>query len=159
MFLSKTRRASRAVSVTVLLASLLAGCSDLYFDRRETVLFGGGDSIAANAAEQTVDPWPRGSNNNHLAFNGQRMQRAVECYRYNKVAAPVDMDPSNDSPSLVPPPQPVTCDTFLSGNNNNQWNNQQGSSVGIGSGVGNALSNALGGGASANSGSSNGGSK
>ena len=32
-------------------------------------------------AEQTVDPWPRYSNNNNLAFNGERMQRAVECYR------------------------------------------------------------------------------
>jgi hypothetical protein len=144
MFRSKTERASRAVCAAVLLASLLAGCSDLYFDRRETIAFDGGDSIAANAAEQTVDPWPRHSNNNNLAFNGQRMQHAVECYRYNKVAPPADVDPTVDAASLVPPPPPSTCDSALSANNNNnsnQWNS--GPSSG---GVGGALNTALGGG-------------
>jgi hypothetical protein len=132
----------------VLLASLLAGCSDLYFDRRETIAFDGGDAMAANAAEQTIDPWPRNSNNNHLTFNGQRMQHAVECYRYNKVTPPADIDPSLEGASLIPPPQPATCDSALSGNNNNnssQWNNGSGSG-----GVGNALGNALSGGTSAN---------
>jgi hypothetical protein len=148
MFRSRTERASRAVSVAVLLSSLLAGCSDLYFDRRETVLFGGGDAVAANAAEQTIDPWPRNSYNNHLAFNGQRMQHAVECYRYGKVTPPADMNPSIDAAALVPPPQPSTCDSVLSANNNNnQWNNGPGG--GTGGGVGGALSSALGGGSSA----------
>ncbi|HEX3503523.1 MAG TPA: hypothetical protein VHU22_09040 [Xanthobacteraceae bacterium] len=129
MFRSGTKRTNRAVSIAVLLASLLAGCSDLYFDRRETIAFGGGDSVAANAAEQTVDPWPRNSNNNHLTFNGQRMQRAVECYRYNKVTPPADIDPSIEGASLIPPPQPATCDSALSAassSNNNQWNNGPG---------------------------------
>jgi hypothetical protein len=144
MFRSKTEYASRAVSIAVLLASLLAGCSDLYFDRRETIAFDGGDAVAANAAEQTVDPWPRNSNNNHLTFNGQRMQHAVECYRNNKVTPPADINPSIDAASLVPPPQPATCDSALSANNNyNQWNNgASGSTSG-----GNALSTAMGGGA------------
>jgi hypothetical protein len=146
MFRSKTECASRTVSIAVLLASLLAGCSDLYFDRRETIAFDGGDAVAANAAEQTVNPWPRNSNNNHLTFNGQRMQHAVECYRYNKVAPPADINPSIDAASLVPPPQPATCDSALSGNNNNnQWNN--GPSGSTSGGGGNALNTALGGGA------------
>ena len=38
-------------------------------------------------AQQTVDPWPRHANNNNLAFNGERMQRAVQCYRADKVTA------------------------------------------------------------------------
>ena len=146
MFRSKTESASRAVSAAVLLASLLAGCSDLYVDRRETIAFDGGDSVAANAAEQTIDPWPRHSNNNRLTFNGQRMQHAVECYRINKVAPPADIDPTTDgSSSLVPPPQPATCDSTLqaiNGNNASQWSNNNGSSNSLGA----ALSTALGGG-------------
>ena len=144
MFPSKTERTGRAIAGAVLLASLLAGCSDLYFDRRETIAFDGGDSVAANAAEQTVDPWPRHSNNNNLAFNGQRMQHAVECYRINKVTPPADVDPAIDAASVVPPAQPLTCDSVLSAkdnNNANQWNN---SSNG---GGGNALSAAISGGA------------
>jgi hypothetical protein len=141
MFPSKTERAGRAISCAVLLASLLGGCSDLYFDRRETIAFDGGDSVAANAAEQTVNPWPRDSFNNHLVFNGQRMQRAVECYRYNKVTPPADIDPTNEGgTSLVPPPPPATCDTVLQTNNASnasQWNS---------GGVGGALNTALGGG-------------
>ena len=54
-------RASNApctiVAAATLLA-LLAGCSDLYFDRRETIALGAGDALAANAVEQMVDPWP-----------------------------------------------------------------------------------------------------
>ena len=126
MFRSKTESASRAVSAAVLLASLLAGCSDLYFDRRETIAFDGGDSVAANAAEQTIDPWPRHSNNNRLAFNGQRMQHAVECYRIGKVAPPADIDPTVDAAAVVPPPPPSTCDSTLSainGANASQWSN------------------------------------
>ena len=144
MFRSKTESTSRVVSATVLLASLLAGCSDLYFDRRETIAFDGGDSIAANAAEQTIDPWPRHSNN-RLTFNGQRMQHAVECYRIGKAAPPADIDPTTDgSASLVPPPQPASCDATLqaiNGNNASQWSNN-----GSTNNVGSALSTALGGG-------------
>jgi hypothetical protein len=144
MFPSKTERTGRAIAGAVLLASLLAGCSNLYFDRRETIAFDGGDSVAANAAEQTVDPWPRHSNNNNLAFNGQRMQHAVECYRINKVTQPADVDPQVDAASVVPPPQPATCDSVLSAkdsNNANQWNNSSNSSGA------NALSAAINGGA------------
>jgi hypothetical protein len=141
MFRSKTDCASRAISVVVLLSSVLAGCSDLYFDRRETIAPDGGDSIAANAAEQTINPWPRNSFNNNLAFNGQRMQRAVECYRYNKVAQPADIDPTTEGgTSLLPPPAPATCDTVLQTNNANsasQWNTG-------GGGIGGALSAAAG---------------
>ena len=56
--------------------------------------------------EQMVDPWPAHSNNNNLAFNGERMQRAVECYRKDKVTQPADLDPST---ALGSPP-PVTGD-------------------------------------------------
>lgn len=146
MFRSETKSASRAVSAAVLFASLLAGCSDLYFDRRETIAFDGGDLVAANAAEQTIDPWPRHSNNNRLTFNGQRMQHAVECYRIGKVQEPVDMDATVDAAALVPPAPPATCDSTLSainGANASQWSNNNNGST---NSVGGALSTALGGG-------------
>ena len=88
----------RAVAATVMLGALLAGCSsDIYFDRRETVALGAGDAVAANQVEQMVDPWPPYSSNKNLTFNGERMQRAVECYRIDKVTQPVDLDPSTDA--------------------------------------------------------------
>jgi hypothetical protein len=90
--------ASRAVAATVILGALLAGCSsDIYFDRRDTIALGAGDAVADNQVEQMVDPWPPNSSNRNLTFNGERMQRAVECYRIDKVTQPVDLDPSTDA--------------------------------------------------------------
>ncbi len=93
----------RAVAATVMLGALLAGCSsDIYFDRRETIALGAGDAVAANQVEQMVDPWPPNSSNKNLTFNGERMQRAVECYRIDKVTQPVDLDPSTDAALPAP---------------------------------------------------------
>jgi hypothetical protein len=89
--------ARRAIAVTVMLGALLAGCSDIYFDRRETIAPGAGNAVAANQVEQMVDPWPAHANDKNLTFNGERMQRAVECYRIDKVTQPVDLDPSSDA--------------------------------------------------------------
>ncbi len=35
-----------------------------------------------------VDPWPRGSGNRNIAYNGQKMQAAVERYRTDRVIPP-----------------------------------------------------------------------
>jgi hypothetical protein len=73
-----------------IIANLLSACSDIYYDRRETVALGADDHIATNMALQMVDPWPRYVGNKNLAFNGERMQAAVECYRHNpRVIVPV----------------------------------------------------------------------
>ena len=101
----------RAVAAVVLLGALVAGCADpgLYFDRRETVSLTSDDAIAANQVAQMVDPWPPYSNNKNLTFSGERMQRAVECYRVNKVTQPVDLDPSTDTGAPAAPPG-VACE-------------------------------------------------
>jgi hypothetical protein len=93
----KTKSAGRAIAAVVAFGALLAGCSDIYLDRRETIALGAENAVASNMVEETVDPWPRYSNNNNLAFNGERMQRAVECYRKDKVTQPADLNPSTDS--------------------------------------------------------------
>jgi hypothetical protein len=103
---------ARAIAAAVTLGALLAGCSDIYFDRRETVALGADDAVAANQVEQMVDPWPPYSNNNNLAFNGERMQRAVECYRVDRVTAPADLNPSTDS--TAPPPIGNDCQGHMS---------------------------------------------
>jgi hypothetical protein len=76
----------RALTLATLLTAL-AGCSQ-YLDHRETISLGGGDSVATNMASQTVDPWPRDSANRNIAYNGDKMQSAVERYRTNKVIPP-----------------------------------------------------------------------
>ena len=65
------------------LLSVLAGCSPYgeYLDRRDTIALSGGNAVATNAVTHMVDPWPLESANRNIAFNGPRMQTAVERYR------------------------------------------------------------------------------
>jgi hypothetical protein len=93
----KTKRAMRSMRrpvtgglAALVLGTTLAGCSDLYFDRRDAIAPGVGDAIAANEVEQTIDPWPAHSGKINLAEDGQRMQAAAERYRTDKVTPPVD---------------------------------------------------------------------
>ena len=69
------------------LLAVLGGCSE-YLDRRETIARSGGNAVATNMVTHMVDPWPRESANRNIAFNGPRMQTAVERYRTNRVVAP-----------------------------------------------------------------------
>ena len=89
---SKTKPMGRVIAAAVAAAaisSMLGGCSDLYTDRRDTVSLSGGDAVAANQVMQMNDPWPAHSGNTSVAFNGQKMQSAVERYRTNRVVQPV----------------------------------------------------------------------
>ena len=88
---SRTRTGRKPLAALVALGAMLGGCSDIYYDRRETVALGADDHIAANRVVQMVDPWPRDVGNKNIAFNGQRMQAAVERYRNNRVIPPVNV--------------------------------------------------------------------
>src|ERR1700744_1831599 len=105
---------ARLVAALVTVSSFggfLAACSDpgQYFDRRETVALTGGDSVAANDAAQMVDPWPPQSGNKNIAFNGEKMQAAVQRYRTGKVSRPTDPsevesnNPSGQTSNQTPP--------------------------------------------------------
>src|SRR6201988_101842 len=78
------RRHRKFLAASVLLAAMLGGCSDLYWDRRDTVAFWAGDAPAANVAIHTVDPWPPAAAKRRLTANGELMQKAAERYRTNK---------------------------------------------------------------------------
>ena len=103
----------RNLALAVLLAAL-AGCSE-YLDRRETISLNGGNSVATNEATQMVDPWPRDSANRNIAYNGAKIQSAVERYRTNKVIPPrgigtsasYQADSSNQNNAAAAPAAPA----------------------------------------------------
>jgi len=80
-----------------LLGTALAGCSDLYLERRETVSPLSGESLAANRVVQTIDPWSRASANHNIAYSGEKMQTASERYRTGRVIPPVNATTSSVS--------------------------------------------------------------
>ena len=85
-----SRSRTKLATCALIAATALAGCSDLYFDRRESIALSAGDDLYSNQVTHMVDPWPAQSANRNIAFNGQKMQSAVERYRTNKVIAPVN---------------------------------------------------------------------
>jgi hypothetical protein len=112
-----TERFARTIAVAVTLGTMLAGCSDLYYDRRDTIALSGGNAVAANEIAQMVDPWPPHSGNTNIATNGQKMQSAVERYRTNKVTPPVNpttLDITN--PQQATPAPTTTQPTAANGN-------------------------------------------
>jgi len=79
------------IGVCALIAATLAGCSDLYWDRRDSISLSAGDGLYSDQVTHMVDPWPAPSASRNIAFDGQKMQSAVERYRTNKVIPPVGL--------------------------------------------------------------------
>lgn len=79
----------RAVLAATGFGGALAGCSDIYTDRRETVSLASGEAMAANRVTHMIDPWPPASANRNIAHNGDKMQTAAERYRTGRVIQPV----------------------------------------------------------------------
>jgi hypothetical protein len=112
---------SATMALVIVAGTMLAGCSDIYFDRRETIALGADDHIAADQVAQMIDPWPRDVGRRQIAFDGQKMQSAVERYRTNRVIPPVNVTTSStayqateqaaasaaNSPALSTPAAPV----------------------------------------------------
>jgi hypothetical protein len=89
-FKSRIDGRCKLVAAAVALAGTLSGCSDIYYDRRETIALGADDHIASNRVAQMIDPWPRYVQNKNIAFNGERAQAAVERYRRDCVFVPIN---------------------------------------------------------------------
>ncbi len=97
------------VTLGVVAASFaLSACSTLYVDRRETVVPYAGDAKAINQVTMMVDPWPPYSANRNIAFNGERMQGAVERYRTRNVIRPMSALTSESASQMQPPPDYTT---------------------------------------------------
>ncbi|MGO9389603.1 pilus assembly protein [Rhodoblastus sp.] len=58
----------------------LSGCSNQYYERKDTVSWGAGDAVATNMVIQAPDPWPRGSKNTTIAANGGKLARVYRRY-------------------------------------------------------------------------------
>jgi hypothetical protein len=101
---SKSRIETRckALSAVLALGAFLAGCSDIYYDRRETVTLGAADHIASNMAIQMVDPWPRYVGDKNIAFNGERLQAGVQRYRRHEVIQPRAATTTSSTQPLAP---------------------------------------------------------
>jgi hypothetical protein len=97
------RSCLRALASAFVCGSLLAACSDLYYDRRDTISFQAGDAVATNKVTHAVDVWPQAAGYRDIESNGQKMQGAVERYRTNKVTPPVGMDTSSITPQSTAP--------------------------------------------------------
>jgi hypothetical protein len=93
----------RALTAALVCGSLVAACSDMYYDRRDTVSFQAGDAVAANKVVHAVDMWPAAAGYRDIESNGQKMQGAVERYRTNKVTPPVGIGTSTITPAQSAP--------------------------------------------------------
>jgi hypothetical protein len=82
---------TKALAAVVALGAIVGGCSDIYWDRRETISLGANDAVETNKVVHMVDPWPPYSANRNIAFNGERIQAAHERYRHNRVTTPVNV--------------------------------------------------------------------
>jgi hypothetical protein len=88
-------RLRRRIAAILIAGSVLAGCSDIYFDRRETIALGADDAKASNEIVQMIDPWPPHVGQRQIAFDGSKMQTAVERYRTNRAYPPVNVTTSS----------------------------------------------------------------
>ena len=91
------RSATKLLVAGALLGATLGGCSDIYFDRRDTISLVSGEASAANAVTQTVDPWSAASGNRNIAYSGEKAAVAAERYRTGRVIAPVNATTSSAS--------------------------------------------------------------
>lgn len=130
---SNTKTTSLAL-LALAASCALSGCSDIYFDRRETVVPSAGNAKAVNQITMMVDPWPPHSAERNIAFNGERMQGAVERYRTRNTIRP--MNPlTSDSGSQPQPPPDYTTEQVKGATQTTQTNR-----AGSGSGTGRAPS-------------------
>jgi hypothetical protein len=99
----------KLVVPAILVAGTLGGCSsDIYLDRREGQSLASGDAQATNRVAHMIDPWPKASANTNIAYNGSKMQTAVERYRTGRVIRPISATTSSAAYSqTLQPAQPL----------------------------------------------------
>jgi hypothetical protein len=79
----------------MLLGAVLGGCSEYYFDRRDTISLHSGEAMAANRVTQMIDPWPVASGRRNIAYSGEKAATAAERYRTGRIIPPVNATTSS----------------------------------------------------------------
>ena len=87
--------ATRTIVAAALLGAMLGGCSEYYFDRRDTVTLYSGDSMATNRVTHVIDPWSVASGQRNIAYNGEKAATASERYRTGRIIPPVNATTSS----------------------------------------------------------------
>ena len=122
------RSAIKPVAVAVVLGAMpgamLGGCSDIYFDRRDTISLVSGEAMAANRVTHMIDPWPAHAANRNIAYNGEKAAVAAERYRTGRVIPPVNATTSSAAYSQAAQQAQSTANSQASsapagGNNSN----------------------------------------
>lgn len=90
-----SRPATKALAAALCLGTALAGCSEVYRERRETISVHSGEAMAANRVTHMIDPWPAASGRRDIAYNGEKAQTASERYRTGRVIPPVNATTSS----------------------------------------------------------------
>jgi hypothetical protein len=84
------------LSLALIAAALsLSGCSNRYFERKDTVTFSAGDAVATNNALMIADPTPRRAYDTHIVTPGETAARAGDNYaqgRYKWYSEPGNKD-------------------------------------------------------------------
>jgi hypothetical protein len=66
----------------VALLALPAGACVDYLNHRDSVTLAAGDAMHANAAVQTINPWPYASREKSILYDGQAANRAINSDAY-----------------------------------------------------------------------------
>lgn len=94
--------ALRSVAAAAAVSFALAACSDIYYDRRDSIHLSMGNSNASNIAVHTIDPWPRHAANRDILTNGEKIQPAIQRYKEGKVTPPRGLGTSSIEISTSP---------------------------------------------------------
>jgi hypothetical protein len=87
--------ATRKIAAIALLGAVLGGCSEYYFDRRDTIALHSGETMAANRVTHVIDPWSPASGQRNIAYNGEKAAVASERYRTGRIIPPVNATTSS----------------------------------------------------------------
>lgn len=82
----------------------LSGCTQYmnrYAERLDTINISAGDAVATNEALMVPDPWPRYAYDTNIAFDGERINRAVQRYREG-LKEPVETLPDQQKKTFGP---------------------------------------------------------
>lgn len=92
----------KVIAALLTISHVTMACSDLYFDRRDSIHLSVGDANASNIAVQTIDPWPPHAVNRNVLVSGEKVQPAIQRYKEGKVTPPRGLGTSSIEISTSP---------------------------------------------------------